>query len=120
MVPRVTFTEPEVGSVGLTEQQASDGGREVVASLVRFEDNERAHIEGRTHGIVKLVGDAKTGELLGGHIVGEGAGEMIHEVVAAMAGRVHPKDVAEAIHAYPTLSESVKSAFGELAERLDS
>jgi dihydrolipoamide dehydrogenase len=117
VVPRVTFTEPEVGSVGMTEQQAAERGP-VATSLVRFSDNERAHIDGRTHGIVKLVADAKSGELLGGHIVGEHAGEMIHEVVAAMAGRIHPKLVAEAIHAYPTLSESLKSAFLQLAERI--
>jgi pyruvate/2-oxoglutarate dehydrogenase complex dihydrolipoamide dehydrogenase (E3) component len=120
VVPRVTFTEPEVASVGLTEQQAREARGDVVTSLVRFSDNERAQIEGRTHGIVKLIADATSGELLGGHLVGEGAGEMVHEVVAAMAGRVHPSAVGQAIHAYPTLSESVKSAFGELAERLDS
>ncbi|MFN2543000.1 MAG: NAD(P)/FAD-dependent oxidoreductase [Actinomycetota bacterium] len=117
VVPRVTFTEPEVASVGLTEARARET-TEVVTSLLRFEDNERAFIEGRTHGIVKLVADARTGELLGGHIVGEGAGEMIHEVVAAMAGRVHPSAVGHAIHAYPTLSESVKGAFQQLAEQL--
>jgi pyruvate/2-oxoglutarate dehydrogenase complex dihydrolipoamide dehydrogenase (E3) component len=115
VVPRVTFTEPEVASVGLTEEQAGD---KAVASVLRFEDNERAQIEGKTHGIVKLVANADSGELLGGHIVGEGAGEMIHEVVAAMAGRVHPRDVGHAIHAYPTLSESVKGAFSQLAEQL--
>ena len=120
VVPRVTFTEPEAASVGLTEQQARDLGTEVVTSLVRFSDNERAQIEGRTHGIVKLVADARTGDLLGGHFVGEGAGEMVHEVVAAMAGRVPPRTVAAAIHAYPTLSESLKSAFTELAESLET
>ena len=118
VVPRVTFTEPEVGSVGWAEDQAHDRGHEVVTSLLRFADNERADIEGKTYGIVKLVADARTGELLGGHIVGEGAGEMIHEVVAAMAGRIPVRAVAEAIHAYPTLSESVKGAFAELAEQL--
>src|SRR5207302_3577058 len=102
IVPRVTFCEPEVGSVGLTEEQAGEQGHEVVTSLVRFDDNERAHIEGRTFGIVKLVADERTGELLGGHLVREGAGELLHEVVAAMAGRVPPRIVADPIHAYPT------------------
>jgi dihydrolipoamide dehydrogenase len=64
---------------------------------------------------VKLVADAGTGELLGGHIVAEEAGAMIHEVVAAMAGRVPLARVADAIHAYPTLSESVREAFRRLA-----
>jgi pyruvate/2-oxoglutarate dehydrogenase complex dihydrolipoamide dehydrogenase (E3) component len=118
VVPRVTFTEPEVGSVGLTEAGARDAGRDVVTSFTRFDDNERAHLEGHTFGMVKLVADAKTGDLLGGHIVGEGAGEMIHQVVVAMAGRVPPRVVADAIHAYPTLSESLRTAFIELDEKL--
>ena len=118
VVPRVTFTEPEVGSVGLTEAGAGEEGHDVVTSLVRFEDNERAHLEGHTFGIVKLVADRSTGELLGGHVVGEGAGEMIHQVVVAMAGRIPPGVVADTIHAYPTLSESVRSAFIELAGKL--
>lgn len=115
VVPRATFCEPEVASVGLTEDQAREAGHEVKAALVRFEDNERAHIEGATHGIVKLVADARTGELVGGHIVGEGAGDMIHEVVAAMAGRLPASVVGDAIHAYPTLSESIRGAFIQLA-----
>jgi dihydrolipoamide dehydrogenase len=85
---------------------------------VKIGDNERAVIEGAAHGIVKLVADRKDGELLGGHIVAETAGDMIHEVVAAMAARVHPKIVGEAIHSYPTLSETVKGAFQGLAEQL--
>ncbi|HEX6230951.1 MAG TPA: NAD(P)/FAD-dependent oxidoreductase [Actinomycetota bacterium] len=116
VVPRVTFSDPEVASVGLTEREARDAGREVRTSVVRLEDNERAHIDGRTRGLVKLVADLRSGELLGGHIVGEEAGAMIHEVVAAMAGRVPAGTVGEAIHAYPTLSESVKAAFLQLTE----
>jgi dihydrolipoamide dehydrogenase len=64
--------------------------------------------------MVKLVADARTGELLGGHIVAEGAGAMIHEVVAVMAGRVPTGTIGGAIHAYPTLSGSVKGAFLQL------
>lgn len=115
VIPRVTFCDPEVASVGLTERQAREAGHEVRTAKVRFEDSERAVIEGRTHGLVKLVADAQTGELLGGHIVGEEAGAMIHEVVAVMAGRTPAPVVGEAIHAYPTLSEAVKSAFAKLA-----
>lgn len=118
VVPKVTYCEPEVASVGLSEGAARAEGREVATALLRFSDNERAHIEGRTHGIVKLVADARTGDLLGGHIVGEYAGDMIHEVVAAMAGRVPARALGDAIHSYPTLSESVKGAFMRLAEAL--
>ncbi len=116
VVPRVTYCEPEVASVGLTERQAREAGLEVRTAVLRSEDNERAHIDGRTAGLVKLVGDARTGEVLGGHIVGEEAGAMIHEVVAIMAGRTPAAVAGEAIHAYPTLSESVKGALLRLAQ----
>lgn len=117
VVPRVTFCDPEVASVGSTEREARDAGRDVRTALVKLEGNERSHIEGRPFGLVKLVADARSGELLGGHIVGEEAGAMIHEVVAAMSGRIPVSSVGDAIHAYPTLSESVKGAFHQLAER---
>ena len=116
VVPRVTFCDPEVASVGLTEREARDAGHDVRTALSRMRDNERAAIDGRAFGIVKLVADAHTGELLGGHIVGEDAGAMIHEVVAAMTGRVPAAALGEAVHAYPTLSESVKDAFARLAQ----
>jgi pyruvate/2-oxoglutarate dehydrogenase complex dihydrolipoamide dehydrogenase (E3) component len=118
VVPKVTYCEPEVASVGHTEEAARKEGHEVVTSILKIADNERAVIEGTTHGIVKLVGDRKTGELLGGHIVAECAGEMIHEVVAAMAARAPIHVFGEAIHSYPTLSETVKGAFLGLAEQL--
>lgn len=116
VVPRVTYCDPEVASVGLTERQAREVDHEIRTALLPLEDNERAHIDGRTEGVVKLVGDARTGEVLGGHIVGEDAGAMIHEVVAIMAGRISAATVGEAIHAYPTLSESVKGALLALAD----
>jgi len=117
VVPRVTFCDPEVASVGLTEREAREAGLEVTTAVVRLEDNERAHIEGRTHGLVKLVADARSGEVLGGHVVGDEAGAMIHEIVAVMAGRIPGDAVGRAIHAYPTLSESVKGAFLGLEQR---
>lgn len=120
VVPRVTFTDPEVASVGLTEAEARAAGREVAAATARIQENERAHIDGRPYGLVKLVADRTTGELLGGHVVAEEAGAMIHEVVAAMAGRVPARALAEAIHAYPTLSGSVRWAAIQLAEVLDA
>lgn len=120
IVPKVTYCDPEVASVGLTEAAARDAGHEVVTSLMQMSDNERAEMEGKPVGHVKLVADARTGELLGGHLVGEAAGELIHEVVIAMAGRVSLRDAANAIHAYPTISQSLQSAFGQLAEAVDA
>jgi pyruvate/2-oxoglutarate dehydrogenase complex dihydrolipoamide dehydrogenase (E3) component len=118
VVPRVTFCDPEVASVGLTEQQARDDGLDVVTSVVPFEDNERSHIEGKTDGLVKLVADADTGELLGGHIVGEEAGALIHQVILLMFARTTAPAVARAIHAYPTFSESVKGALLGIDEQV--
>ena len=118
VVPRVTFCDPEVASVGLTEQQARDDGRDVITSVKRFADNERAHIDGSTHGLVKVVADRGTGEILGGHIVGEEAGALIHEIVVLMAARTPATAVHHAIHAYPTLSESVKGALLGIHEQV--
>jgi pyruvate/2-oxoglutarate dehydrogenase complex dihydrolipoamide dehydrogenase (E3) component len=116
VVPRVTFCDPEVASVGLTEGQAREAGYEVRTSVVPIAENERASIDGGTCGVVKLVANATSGELLGGHIVADGAGAMIHEVVAMMAGHLGAATIADAIHAYPTLSESVKTAAVILTE----
>jgi pyruvate/2-oxoglutarate dehydrogenase complex dihydrolipoamide dehydrogenase (E3) component len=116
-VPRVTFSDPEVASVGLTEPQARERG-EVVTATIEIADNERAHIDDALDGVVKLVADARDGRLLGGHIVAEDAGTMIHEVVAAMVVGADVGRLGEAVHAYPTLSESLKGAFEALAERL--
>ncbi|HEY7401528.1 MAG TPA: FAD-dependent oxidoreductase [Actinomycetota bacterium] len=118
VVPRVTYTDPEVASVGVTERAARESGTEVVSATVLLRDNERAAIEGTPEGHVKLVADARSGELLGGHVMGETAGELIHEIVAAMAGRIPATVVGGAIHAYPTFSESVQAAFAGLAEAL--
>ena len=110
VVPRVTFTDPEVASVGLTEAAAKKGGRRVRTGFAPLVEAEKAQIDGLEHGHVKCVADAKTGELLGCHIVSENAGEMIHEAVAMMAARTPVKVVAKAMHAYPTLSELMRSA----------
>ena len=118
IVPRVTYCEPEVAAVGLTEDEARAAGHDVVSATSRFVDNPRSFIEGEAHGHVKLVADRRSGDLLGGHIVGEAAGELIHEVVAAMASRAPARAFADAIHAYPTRAESVRGAFRELAEQL--
>ncbi len=118
VVPRVTFCDPEVASVGLTERQARDQRDDVITSVVRFENNERAHIEGATHGLVKLVAESRTGELLGGHIVGEEAGVLIHQVVLLMEARTTAPTAARAVYAYPTFSESVKGALLGISEQV--
>ncbi len=109
VVPRVTYCEPEVASVGLTERAAREAGANVRVGVASIADNERSTIDGRRDGLVKVVAD-DDGQILGAHIVAEGASGLLHELVAMMAGRVPAHEVGEAIHAYPTLSESVKGA----------
>jgi pyruvate/2-oxoglutarate dehydrogenase complex dihydrolipoamide dehydrogenase (E3) component len=117
IVPRVTFTDPELASVGMTEKQARDAGRRVSIGVAHVRDAEKAEIDGQSIGQVKVVA-GEDGELLGCHIVCENAGDMIHEAVAMMAGRVPVGVVAAEMHAYPTLSELMRSALSEAS--LDS
>jgi pyruvate/2-oxoglutarate dehydrogenase complex dihydrolipoamide dehydrogenase (E3) component len=114
IVPRVTFTDPEVASVGLTEAAAKKSHK-VRVGFARLVDAEKAQIDGLEFGHVKCVADATTGELLGCHIVSDNAGNMIHEAVAMMAARTPVKVVAKTMHAYPTLSQLMRSAFREAA-----
>jgi pyruvate/2-oxoglutarate dehydrogenase complex dihydrolipoamide dehydrogenase (E3) component len=116
VLPRVTFTDPEVASVGVTQEQAMRDGRDVRVGFASLVDAEKAQIDGQKHGHVKVVADAASGELLGCHVVAETAGDMIHEAVAMMAGRVPVQAVAATMHAYPTLSELMRSALAEAAE----
>ena len=110
VVPRVTFTEPPIASVGMTEEQALASGRHLRCSLIELATLGKALVESEAEGLVKLVADACSGEILGGHIAGAAAGEIIHEVVAAMAAHATMHDLAEAIHAFPNFAEGVKAA----------
>ena len=115
VLPRVTFTDPEIASVGLTQEQAEHAGGEVRTGFADLSAAEKAQIDGQVHGYVKAVADARTGQLLGCSIVAETAGDMIHEAVAIMAGRVPVAEIARTMHAYPTLSELMRSALAEAA-----
>jgi pyruvate/2-oxoglutarate dehydrogenase complex dihydrolipoamide dehydrogenase (E3) component len=110
VVPRVTFTEPAIASVGLTEQQARQAGHAVRCTTFAIRSLGKALVESEEAGLVKLVADAQSGEILGGHIAAVAAGEMIHEVVAAMTVRAKVHDLAQAIHAFPNFAEGVKAA----------
>jgi hypothetical protein len=92
-VPRPGGSERRVDG-----KEARERGHDVRTAIEWIRDNERSQIDGRTSGLVKLVADERTGELLGGHIGAEVAGAMIHEVVAAMAGRTPPSALGGAIH----------------------
>ncbi len=110
VVPRAVFTEPALASVGMTEEQARQAGYEVKVGKAFFAHSGRAKAIGQTEGLVKLLADARTGELLGGHILSPNADILIHEVVAAMYDHGTAEAIAKSIHIHPTLPEVVKSA----------
>jgi len=109
-VPWVIYTSPEIAWVGQTEQQLKAEGREFKAGTFPFMANGRARAMGDTTGMVKMLADAKTDEILGVHIVGPFASELIAEAVVAMEFRASAEDIARICHAHPSLSESTKEA----------
>jgi len=109
-IPRATFCAPNVASFGLTEQQARDAGRDVVVGKVPYGAVGAGTVYGDRTGIVKIVGDRTYGELLGGHVCGAKATELIQELVNAKALEGGYPDVARIVHGHPTLSEAVMEA----------
>ncbi len=110
LVPWVIYTSPEIAWVGQTEQQLKAAGRAYKAGSFPFLANGRARALGDTTGLVKMLADATTDEILGVHIVGPQASELIAEAAVAMAFRASSEDIARICHAHPTLSESTKEA----------
>jgi dihydrolipoamide dehydrogenase len=109
-VPRATFCTPNVASFGLTEEQAREQGHDVVVGKVQYGAVGAGTVYGDRTGLVKVVGEKKYGELLGGHIVGAKATEMIQELVNARSLEGGYPEVARIIHGHPTLSEAVMEA----------
>jgi dihydrolipoamide dehydrogenase len=109
-VPAATFTHPEVASVGLTEAKARDAGHDVVIGKFPFVALGRAQTYGSTEGLVKIVADKKYGEVLGVHIIGPSASDLIPEGVLALQLEATLEDVANTIHAHPTLGEGSMEA----------
>jgi dihydrolipoamide dehydrogenase len=109
-VPWVIYTSPEIAWVGQTEQQLKAEGRAYKAGSFPFMANGRARALGDTTGMVKMISDAKTDEILGVHIVGPYASELIAESVVAMEFRASSEDIARICHAHPSLSEATKEA----------
>ena len=106
-VPGATYCHPEVASVGLTEQQCKDKKIDYKVGKFPFSANGRARTSGEMEGFVKIVRGAKYGEILGAHIVGAHATELIHELVVARTNEYTVEEVDLAIHAHPTLSEAI-------------
>ncbi|HZM08749.1 MAG TPA: FAD-dependent oxidoreductase, partial [Candidatus Limnocylindrales bacterium] len=109
-IPNATYCRPEIGSVGLTEAKAIEKGYTVKVGKFPFTANSRASIVGQHEGFVKIVTDAKYGEILGVHIIGPNATEMIAESVLALEMECTAEELANIIHAHPTLSESMLDA----------
>jgi len=110
-IPGCTYTEPQIGSVGLTEAQAREKGYEVKVGKFPFAGNSKATILGSHDGFVKIVSDAKYGEILGVHIIGPQATELIAEAVAVLELEGTVEEMMFTIHAHPTLSEALLDAY---------
>ncbi|MGC4048153.1 MAG: FAD-dependent oxidoreductase, partial [Paludibaculum sp.] len=113
-IPGCTYTEPGIGSAGLTEKQAREKGYDVKVGKFPFAGNSKASILGNHGGFVKVVADAKYGEILGVHIIGPHAYELIAEGVAAMEAEATVETMMSTIHAHPTLYEAVGEAFNSV------
>ncbi len=109
-IPAVVFTQPEIASVGRTEDELREQGREYRKGVFFFRGNGRARALGQTAGRVKILADAKTDRILGVHILGPRAGELIAEAAAAIEFGASAEDLARTCHAHPTLAEVVKEA----------
>src|ERR687895_726841 len=109
-IPRATFCTPNVGSFGVTEEQAREQGMDVVVGKVQYGAVGAGAVYGDRGGVIKVIGDKKYGELVGGHIVGSRATELIQELVNAKALEGGFPEVARIVHGHPTLSEAIMEA----------
>jgi dihydrolipoamide dehydrogenase len=109
-IPGIVYTHPEIATVGLTEAEAAEAGHEVKVGRFPFSANGRARCMNETTGFVKMIADAATDRMLGCHILGARAGDLIAELVAVASFRGGAEDVALTVHAHPTLAEAVKEA----------
>jgi len=109
-IPSCTYCHPEVASIGLTEQACKDQKLDYKVGKFPFSANGRARTSGETDGFVKIIRDAKYGEILGAHIVGAHATELIHELVVARENEFTVEEIELAVHAHPTLSEAISEA----------
>lgn len=109
-IPNATYCHPEVASVGLTEQQCKERKLDYKIGRFLFSNNGRARTSGETEGFVKIIRDTKYGEILGAHIIGAHATELLHEIVVARENEFTVEEIDLALHAHPTLAEAVAEA----------
>jgi dihydrolipoamide dehydrogenase len=113
-IPNATYCEPQIGSIGLTEKQAKDAGHEVKIGKFPFVGNSKATILGSHGGFVKVVSDAKYGEVLGVHIIGPLATEILAESAATLQLEGTIDDMMNLVHAHPTVWEAMGDAFASV------
>jgi dihydrolipoamide dehydrogenase len=113
-IPGCTYTEPQIGSVGLTEAKAKEKGYEIKVGKFPFVGNSKATILDAHDGFIKVVADAKYGEILGVHIIGPQATELISEAVTAMELEATVEDMLWIVHAHPTLYEAMLDGFASV------
>jgi dihydrolipoamide dehydrogenase len=116
-IPGCTYTHPQVASLGLTEKKARDQKRDIRVGKFPLSASGRALAAGESDGFVKLIFDARYGELLGAHMIGEGVTELLSELVLARDLEATEEEIIAAMHPHPTLSEAVMEAAGVAAGR---
>lgn len=109
-IPNVMYTWPEVACVGMTEEEAKNAGLELLIGKIPFKSIPRARCSGDEEGLVKIIGEKKTNRVIGLHIIGPNASEMIHEGVAALEKKMTLQEIGQMSHAHPTCSEAIKEA----------
>ena len=120
VIPNVVYTFPEIASVGKSEEELKEAGIDYNVGKFPFTANGRARVNLQTEGFVKILADAKTDRVLGVHIVGADAGNMIAEAAVAMEFGASSEDIGRTCHAHPTLPEAVKEAALAVGEAADS
>src|SRR6266571_4376577 len=118
-VPRAVFTSPQVASVGLTEKEAQEGGYECACRTVEMSKVPKAITIRETRGLIKMVAEARTGRVLGVHILADNAADIIHEGVLAVKYKLTIDDLIDTVHVFPTLAESTKLVAISFRKNLD-
>lgn len=113
-VPSAIFTTPEIASVGLKEHEARERGINFKTGHFEFRALAKSHIIGKIEGLIKVIAESQTDKVLGVHIIGPNASDLIHEAALAIKAGLKIKDISETIHIHPTLSEGIKEAFEDV------
>lgn len=109
-VPWVTYTDPELGRIGLTEEEAKKAGHDPLVFRYHFKDLDRAVIEGETTGFIKLIVEKKKKKLLGAHVLTHAGGDLMHEYALALRNGIPITQISQTVHAYPTMAQGLKRA----------